>query len=1107
LHPARRPCSGGRCTCTAVALLLVAPATTSFAAVRTWVGNNNPWNTSNANWSPADEPDSDDTAVFNTGVVVDLANASETINGLTMSGGADLDLNGNDLTVNGLISLTGSSTRLFIGPAGSILRPYYASISSGATFGLRGGTAIVNDPLDDGFVDINAGGTMDGSGNLSFNDAVLPGTRMLINDGTINVTFANPIDAGGSGAGTLTVNASDSDALVDLDGDSGNGVVTIARNDTLALNVRLPGAAFTGVLYLNEGATMNPFYAWELAGGAINVNTVGLSPGTAGNTARIAGGAFTQTGGGISLDGLDTLTMAADFNMVSGSIINLGRMVFEEGATIHAGADFFMTGGRLVFNGSGLTVSQVWSASSVEVNGSLQILGDSEIRGGTFTGTGALTFGNEPVFLGSPTTINMPGTTVDLEGDDIAPGPYITKILAPLTIRAAAIERFGHTFSTLGILSVEAVDGSSGRLTVQLDDPNADWAVDSMSIHGTNRASLIAGNGLTVHGTFGAHDEPQVDARLNILGNITITLGRVHLNGGDDAANPNRLSGGTIKSLGAPSPDPYRVVIADGKMLSGYGTVSTGVIANGRGLLADDGMLTVTGPIEAGTIGTADSDGIFNRPGEWIASGLLGGIRLNGGEFRGGRVMIGTAGAGIHGHGLVTAPVSNNGRIAATDGGTLVFATPANDNDWNGNDIGFNSLQALENSTLELRDDARFVYFGDMLVRPGGRIFANGFALEPGFGSRMELTGGTFQTTQGIPLDGTVIVHPGAVSTLESGAGGFVAFQSGSATTLGGDLRLQTGAVFIYTGASFSGNGALLVPENSIVTVAAGADIGVLLHNRGHLRPGGDSGIPGRMDLRDYQQTATGTATLDLAGTALNQYDRLVVSGAAQLAGSLTLRLYGGYVPAAGDSFAIVSAGGGVLGQFTSVIQPAGLPPGLTFAVNYTPFAVTLLVQSSATPYDTWMQSFPSLTDPAQRLKSANPDADELNNLAEFALDGHPASGAATGRMAVKVAPAGGTNVLTLTIPVRAGAVADPADPPGGELVLRQSADGLRYRIQSGSALSGYLLDVSEVTGADAAALQAGLAALNPGWVYRTFRGPGSFAVTRRTFLRAVITE
>ena len=67
--------------------------------------------------------------------------------------------------------------------------------------------------------------------------------------------------------------------------------------------------------------------------------------------------------------------------------------------------------------------------------------------------------------------------------------------------------------------------------------------------------------------------------------------------------------------------------------------------------------------------------------------------------------------------------------------------------------------------------------------------------------------------------------------------------------------------------------------------------------------------------------------------------------------------------------------------------------------------------------------------------------------------------------------------------------------------------DDINYHVQATNSLSTYPLEVSEITGAEAATLQAGLPALNAGWEYRTFRAPGDISTTARQFMRVRITD
>src|SRR5690606_35045684 len=119
------------------------------------------------------------------------------------------------------------------------------------------------------------------------------------------------------------------------------------------------------------------------------------------------------------------------------------------------------------------------------------------------------------------------------------------------------------------------------------------------------------------------------------------------------------------------------------------------------------------------------------------------------------------------------------------------------------------------------------------------------------------------------------------------------------------------------------------------------ADIGVLLDMQGTFRPGNFDGI-GRVNLFDYQQEETGELFVELTGTALNAFDRLVASGDVVLDGYLNIDIDGGFVPALGNTFNIIT-GNTVTGTFDTV-DVSGVPAGLAFQVNYLLNAVQLQV-------------------------------------------------------------------------------------------------------------------------------------------------------------------
>jgi hypothetical protein len=108
--------------------------------------------------------------------------------------------------------------------------------------------------------------------------------------------------------------------------------------------------------------------------------------------------------------------------------------------------------------------------------------------------------------------------------------------------------------------------------------------------------------------------------------------------------------------------------------------------------------------------------------------------------------------------------------------------------------------------------------------------------------------------------------------------------------------------------------------------------------SQGAVAPGNS---PGTLNIGgSYTQQAGATLAIELASAS--SYDRLVVSGTASLAGTLAVSLTGGYLPAAGDNFQIITAAGFSNMTFTTVLPQ--LPENLVWNVDYATTSVTLAV-------------------------------------------------------------------------------------------------------------------------------------------------------------------
>lgn len=1052
--------------------LLSASQVPAQAAARTWIGGNVDWvdNGSTTNWNPADEPDSDDEAIFNTANSVNLGSANS-INGLTMSGGIDLFTNGFDLTVDGLVQLTGGGTNLFIGGGASILNADDVTINSGGTVELTGGLLTLDEESGTSLLDINAGGTLAGHGTIAFADTPALATPLLINDGTLTALSRAAIIFNPPPVGTLQINDSSLGGRVDLDGASETGVVNINRNQTLDLNVPLTDN-FNGTMNLFQNSTIDSLSSWTLAGGTLNANNGFIdnpipTPDVPAGTSFISGGAFTQSGGTINVVDADgTLQFNSVFNMSGGTLINNGHLIFNNNATVTALANITMPttsssitvgagravtislnnfnldgnnaltnaitvnaggflqigttdydpdavtnryDGSITLNGgdlllsitdpefvmdgtlnlsrvdseipsysgvaidigndsgvldaelniSGIGISQIGAQidfnSDAKVNVALgavlQFVTSTTVNFDTvngvnnasFTGAGQIQF-NGAVNVNEAVTLNMVGGTVDLDGNDLT-GDVIN-IDAPLVINAATMASFGRVNSGGGISTLDINNGAgTGVLTVNLDDPNDEWTLNFSGVmnlvNDNTEATLLAGSDVNIIGIVNVTGDVRTTARVDIgstgIVNINTSNEPLQLAGGTLFSDPNTIAGGTINGAGLLGADTSRV-------LRGFGTINTGIDFDGTAsLLADNGTLTVNGAIvDVGTIGTFDVDGTLHVTNAWN-NNVSTGVQLSGGVLSGGAITNDVT-AGISGHGLVTARVVNNTQLFASIADSLIFQTAANDNDWDGTTNTGKIHAVLAN--IELRDNATFGFTGTVEASNSHTAYTNGFALDFNPGSSLQLSsGGTYESTNSTDIGGSVTIGGGAASTIKVAVNNFLTFEPTSDTMLTGNLRLDSNNARINALATFTGAGALIIPDGSHLIPDNSASINTLLVNEGTIRIAGFDAV-GAATVKDYQQMQSGELFVELTGTLLNEFDRLAVTGQALLDGYLNIDIDGPFIPAMGNTFNILTASSGVFGTFNQV-DVSGMPAGLTFHLNYLANAVQLQVVST----------------------------------------------------------------------------------------------------------------------------------------------------------------
>lgn len=783
--------------------------------------------------------------------------------------------------------------------------PLFPSIPADVAF-LQGG-AILMDEATTTINVLDSDGTLQFDAQLTANDGTINNSGQIIfnQNATINASVdfqMDGVDAGMTVGSGVTVTINDDDMDFDGSGASTN-VITVESGGRLDMN-------------------LDSFEGNDRADGFFVLNSGRLD--------------LTVTDGSWTMDRRLILNNSTGTNpQVTGSSMVVGDDVGFNGSP---DADVRVEG----TGSSQINVPVTWNSDTevdVDSDATLAVLGFSTFNSvngaesAQFDGPGNIFFSGGQV--NEATTLNFSGGTVGLDGGGalviLLSAPNFT-LDAPLTINAAELADYGRTVAfPLPDSSVLTINNNvGGRLDVNLDDANDSWTVNDvgiMDVDGTaiGYTTFLTGNRLRMEGTMNVDGFSRSTAPITFGSTAQVNMNdasvSLRLNGGD-LVNANLIVGGTIDG-------PGEISASNGRALRGHGTINANIDFDGATseLLANDGTLLLTGAIQdVGIIGTADGDGVLNVTSAWTTSDTDQ-VRLDGGQIRGATITNDGAG-GINGAGLVSARVINETVVTADVGATLILDTALNNNNWDG--LGnAGALRAINGSTLEVNDNSTFLFQGSVEAN-NGTVRSDGFELEFEPGSSLTLAnGGRYTSTTATDIGGTVQVNAGATSRIQ--VPGTVVFESTSATTLIGNLELDNAATTIESGATFAGGGALQNPNGSTLQLLDGADVDVLIENSGILELGSS---PGQTTGLDFQQNADGTWDVELGGLGLSDFDRMTLTGAASLDGTLDLSLIGGYTPALGDTLTILSATGGIAGAFASILQPATMPADLMFDVN-----------------------------------------------------------------------------------------------------------------------------------------------------------------------------
>jgi autotransporter-associated beta strand protein len=969
--------------------------------------------------------------------------------------------------------------------------------------------------------------------------------------GAANLALTGTLGGEGSVAGLLTLNggilsvdASTAGALT-----AGNGVTLTGVSPVNFSKVPLPGASFT---VLN--------YAGALTGSTANLSIPGTrSPAFTDTgsaiTATIGNATRTWTGGGavVAWDiGVTDNWLEGDLKFFQGDAVTFGNtgagtipitgVLNPSSITIQndAGSDYTFTAAANNFITGGTAITKSGDGV-VTLQGANTYTGGITVNGGVFK-----VGGNQAPGANGNTITIASGGTWDTNGQQSTSRDYHAIIAGTGSGTGAIVNTgAGHQTGFRSLtLTADASIGGTGRWDVRpitAGTASLDLGGHTLKKIGSNVIALVDGN-LSSAGTVDINEGTLAVTRFTMsgTGDFNVNNGAMLQLENYNSGNFNRpikLDGSTLRSQGANfTLDSTVTVTGASKLSSGAGftfTIPTAVGGSGAVEKLDTGTLVLAGDNSySGT--TTVTAGILTITGDNTASSDT---VINSGTLQIGNG--GTTGA------IKNSTVSLNSTSAAirfNRSDDIAFTAVISGSGITGNALNPAAVNKDGNNTLTL--SAANTYTGTTRLGAGMIAIASDASVFGDPSALIDLRNGGIRSADASPRtipnpisysNSTVWGSPGTGDLTLSGA---IAYGGGSKTiTVECDRLIISGAIAGSgagaTNLTKAGPGTLVLTADNTYTQTT-----VISQGTFQVGDGGTSGsvagsasivnnaalvihrsLPEETENWTFGSLISGTGSLTHSGPA-----HTILSAANTYTGDtiITDGTVSTDLPYLADSAAVRVSGNGKIELFHGLTdavdtfhingspQPAGLWGRIGAqafhgnpTINETPFilgdGLLNVASSGGTPYTLWAATA-GLTG-ANDEPADNPDSDGLDNLGEFALDGDPLSGASGGKVVVKVASVGGQPALTLTLPVRTAVGAFT-----GADALTATGDGATYTIEGSDDLGSWLLDIDEVTGPDAASIQASLPALSSGdWTYRTFRSPGPVAGDAIEFLRARI--
>jgi T5SS/PEP-CTERM-associated repeat protein len=522
-----------------------------------------------------------------------------------------------------------------------------------------------------------------------------------------------------------------------------------------------------------------------------------------------------------------------------------------------------------------------------------------------FTNEVSLVWVDSPFMTVPRLSVVNPGDSI-IVGQDPGNVAILNTTLSTLSGARAWVGFFAGSEGTLNVSSgtfsmSESIDvGGSGKGTLNIA---AGGRVESSSanigrnVNSEGRATIT-----------GVNSEWTISDSLRVgdagMGTLTIQ------NGGKVSDSSGSIATGTVTVSGAGSTWTNSIDLKVGNFGTGTLTIEAGgSVSNSSGTIGDF--------MGSGTVAVAGAGSTWNNTSNLMV-----------GAIGAGTLMIEAGGGVSSSSGTISSNAGSAGTVTVTGAGST----------WT---INFGLTVGRRGS-------------GSLTIADGGLV-SNGFESVinddslAGSGSTVSVTGVGSRWISGNTLfvgrsgNGTLNITDGGVVSggfayvgrdTDTIARGWVTVEGvGSTWTNSGDIAIggngpftTLGTLIVSGGGVVSAGGLLAVEPTG--TVAGDGALNATVVNRGVLSPGRQPGIltdvsPGALDVNgNYLQSAAGRLQLRLGGTVPeSQYDRLRVSGAVTLHGTLSVDLANSFTPSVGDGFDILDWGS-LSGTFSTVILP-----------------------------------------------------------------------------------------------------------------------------------------------------------------------------------------